>query len=68
MRAVRLFNNACGEQIGEQIGGEQITVLIRTDISFDVSDILRSLLLFRKLISTSDQLYIHSQSPLTYNW
>ena len=28
MRAVRLFNNACGEQIGEQTGGEQITVLI----------------------------------------
>ena len=28
MRAVSLFNNACGEQIGEQIGGEQITVLL----------------------------------------
>ena len=28
MRVVRLFNNACGEQIGEQIGGEQITVLV----------------------------------------
>ena len=28
MRAVRLFNNACSEQIGEQIGGEQITALI----------------------------------------
>ena len=28
MRAVSLFNNACGEQIGEQIGGEQITALV----------------------------------------
>ena len=28
MRAVRLFNKTCGEKIGEQIGGEQITVII----------------------------------------
>ena len=28
MRAVSLFNKACGEQIGEQIGGEKITVLL----------------------------------------
>ena len=28
MRAVRVFNNTCGEKIGEQIGGEQITVVI----------------------------------------
>ena len=28
MRTVRLFNNkTCGEKIGEQIGGEQITVV-----------------------------------------
>ena len=34
MIVVRLFSNACGEkideQIGEQIGGEQITVLLYT--------------------------------------
>ena len=28
MRGVRLFNDTCGEQIGEKIGGEQITVLL----------------------------------------
>ena len=27
MRAFRLFNKTCSEQIGEQIGGEQITVV-----------------------------------------
>ena len=34
MRFVRLFNNACGEQISEQIGGEQITVLIYSVFCF----------------------------------
>ena len=34
MRAVRLFNNACGEKIGEQIGGEKITVLLPTSLPF----------------------------------
>ena len=29
MSAVSLFNNACREQIGEQLGREQITVLLR---------------------------------------
>ena len=29
VRSVRLFNNAYGEQIGKQIGGEQITVIVR---------------------------------------
>ena len=33
MRVVRVFNNACGEQIGEQISGEQITVLLRILVS-----------------------------------
>ena len=28
MRAVSLFNKTCGEQIGDKICGEQITVLI----------------------------------------
>ena len=28
MRAVSLFNKTCGEQIGEQIGGDQISVVL----------------------------------------
>ena len=30
MRVVRLFNNTCGEQIGEQIDGEQIADVVDT--------------------------------------
>ena len=37
MRAVSLFNNACREQIGEQIGREQIIVLVHTRSKMDIS-------------------------------
>ena len=32
IRAVRLFNKICGEQIGDQKGGEQIIVVINITI------------------------------------
>ena len=37
MRVVRLFNKACGDQIGEQIGGEQITVIPCIDQNTNVT-------------------------------
>ena len=47
MRAVRLFNNACGEQIGEQIGGEKITVLLRKSIILEMRPDVRTEYTFR---------------------
>ena len=35
IRAVILFNKTCGEQIDEQIGGEQIINVIRRWIKYD---------------------------------
>ena len=44
IRVVRLFNNTCGEKIGEQIGGEKITVLLGTSIPCFSKNLIKSTL------------------------
>ena len=57
MSAVSLFNNACREQIGEQLGREQITVLLYIVFSWkSISPLIRA-----QLSSLTYKYYLNSR-------